>query len=91
MPLLLPRCPHPGLLAGRGQAEPGLSLQLCGQEALEGAPVGRRNEVQLDVAVDQVLEPLGLWSDENERPPPEPREVRVVPVDDAGREIGKPW
>ena len=39
----------------------------------------------------QALEPLGLWSDEHERPPPEPREVRVVPVDDAGCEIGEAW
>jgi len=40
---------------------------------------------------EPVLEPLGLWSDENQRPPPEPREVRVVPVADAGREIGEAW
>ncbi len=43
------------------------------------------------LSIKQVLEPLGLWSDENQRPPPEPREVRVVPVDDAGREIGEAW
>jgi hypothetical protein len=36
------------------------------------------------LSIKQVLEPLGMWSDENERPPPEPREVRVVPVDDGG-------
>ena len=43
------------------------------------------------LSIKQVLEPLGLWSDENQRPPPEPRELRVVPVDDAGREIGEAW
>jgi len=43
------------------------------------------------LSITQVLEPLGLWSDENQRPPPEPREVRVVPVDEAGREIGEAW
>jgi len=42
-------------------------------------------------SIKQVLEALGLWSDQNERSPPEPREVRVVPVDDAGREIGEAW
>jgi len=43
------------------------------------------------LSIQQVLEPLGLWSDEHERPPPEPRELRVVPVDEAGREIGEAW
>jgi hypothetical protein len=43
------------------------------------------------LSIKQVLEPLGLWSDEPERPPPEPRKVRVVPVDEAGREIGEAW
>ena len=43
------------------------------------------------LSIKQVLEPLGLWSDEHERPPPEPRELRVVPVDEAGREIGEAW
>jgi hypothetical protein len=43
------------------------------------------------LSIKQVLEPLGLWSEENERPPPESREVRAVPVDDAGCEIGETW
>lgn len=43
------------------------------------------------LSIKQVLEPLGLRSDENQRHPPEPREVQVVPVDDAGREIGEAW
>jgi hypothetical protein len=43
------------------------------------------------LSIKQVLEPLGLWSEENERPPPESRGVRAVPVDDAGRQIGETW
>ena len=41
------------------------------------------------LSIKQVLDALGLWATEAPRPPPAPREIRAVPMDEEGREIGE--
>jgi hypothetical protein len=41
------------------------------------------------LAIKQILDHLGLWPAEENEPPPAPREIRAVPVDDEGRDIAE--
>jgi hypothetical protein len=41
------------------------------------------------LAIKQILDHLGLWPAEENKPPPAPREIRAVPVDDEGRDIAE--
>jgi hypothetical protein len=41
------------------------------------------------LAITQILDHLGLWPAEENKPPPAPREIHAVPVDDEGRDIAE--
>jgi hypothetical protein len=41
------------------------------------------------LSIKQILDHLGLWPAEDDKPPPAPPELRTVPVDEDGREIGE--
>jgi hypothetical protein len=41
------------------------------------------------LAIKQILDHLGLWPAEENKAPPKPHEIRAVPVDGEGRQIGE--
>ena len=43
------------------------------------------------LSIKQVLDHLGLWPAEDDKPPPAAPELRTVPVDEDGREIDQAW
>ena len=43
------------------------------------------------LSIKQVLDHLGLWPAEDDKPPPAAPELRTVPVDEDGRQIGQAW
>jgi len=64
-----------------------------GRPALDGRRCGQKLRIIAyitdSLSIKQVLDHLGLWPAEDDKPPPAASELRTVPVDEDGREIGE--